>query len=101
MGRLNTAMAVTLKFVGTLRHASGKSELALGICGALSLRELISKLVMEIPALKQSMDLQRLEELQSNLLILVNGREISVLNGFETMLKDGDEIVFVPVVHGG
>lgn len=95
------AMSVTLKFIGTLRHASGKSELALGICGALSVKELISKLVIEMPALKQSMDLQRLEELQSNLLILVNGREISVLNGFETMLKDGDEIVFVPVVHGG
>ncbi|MEM2999265.1 MAG: MoaD family protein [Candidatus Bathyarchaeia archaeon] len=94
-------MSVTLKFIGTLRHASGKSELALGICGALSVKELISKLVIEMPALKQSMDLQRLEELQSNLLILVNGREISVLNGFETMLKDGDEIVFVPVVHGG
>ncbi|MGB9914509.1 MAG: MoaD/ThiS family protein [Candidatus Bathyarchaeales archaeon] len=94
-------MSVTLKFIGTLRHASGKSELALGICGALSVKELISKLVIEMPALKQSMDLQRLEELQSNLLILVNGREISVLNGFETMLKEGDEIVFVPVVHGG
>jgi molybdopterin converting factor small subunit len=31
----------------------------------------------------------------------VNGREISVLNGLDTILKDGDEVVFVPVVHGG
>jgi len=34
-------------------------------------------------------------------LILVNGREISVLNGLETKLKDGDEISLIPVVHGG
>lgn len=94
------AMSVSLKFIGTLRHASGKSKLVMVICGALSVKELISKLVIELPALKQSLDL-RLEELQSNLLILVNGREISVLNGIETMVKDGDEIVFVPVVHGG
>lgn len=95
------AMSVSLKFIGTLRHASDKSKLVMVICGALSVKELISKLVIELPAFKQSIDLQRLEELQSNLLILVNGREISVLNGFETMVKDGDEIVFVPVVHGG
>ena len=33
--------------------------------------------------------------------MLVNGREISVLNGLETRVNDEDEVVFVPVVHGG
>ena len=36
-----------------------------------------------------------------NALILVNGREISVLNGLETVVSDGDEIVLLPVSHGG
>ena len=36
-----------------------------------------------------------------NALILVNGKEISVLNGLETIVSDGDEIVFLPVSHGG
>jgi len=54
-----------------------------------------------MPALKQSLIHQQPEDLRSNTLILVNGRELSVLNGLETNLKDGDEIVFVPVVHGG
>jgi molybdopterin converting factor small subunit len=35
------------------------------------------------------------------MLVLVNGREISVLDGFETTLNDNDEVVFVPVMHGG
>jgi molybdopterin converting factor small subunit len=35
------------------------------------------------------------------MLVLVNGREISVLNGLETVVKAGDELVFVPVMHGG
>lgn len=94
-------MAITVKFLGTLRHIASASNLALSIDGALSIKELISKIVEEIPVLRQSMNSQRLEDLQSGTLILVNGREISVLNGFETNLKDGDEIVFVPVVHGG
>lgn len=36
-----------------------------------------------------------------NALILVNGKEISVLNGLETIVSDGDEIVLLPVSHGG
>ena len=39
--------------------------------------------------------------MKTNALILVNDREISVLDGLETKLSDGDEVVFVPVVHGG
>ena len=42
-----------------------------------------------------------LEDPKSNALILLNGKEISVLNGLQTKVKDGDEVVFVPVVHGG
>jgi molybdopterin synthase sulfur carrier subunit len=94
-------MAINVKFLGGLRHISGASELALNIKGAISIKELMNEIVREMPTLKQSLIHQQLEDLRSNALILVNGREISVLNGLETNLKDGDTIVFVPVVHGG
>ncbi|HUT17407.1 MAG TPA: MoaD/ThiS family protein [Acidobacteriota bacterium] len=94
-------MAINVKFLGGLRHISGAGELALNIKGAISIKELMNEIVREMPALKQSLIHQQLEDLRSNALILVNGREISVLNGFETKLKDGDTIVLVPVVHGG
>jgi molybdopterin synthase sulfur carrier subunit len=94
-------MAITVKFLGALRHISGTGELALNIKGALSIKDLMNEIVREVPALKPSLTPQQLEDLRSNTLMLVNGREISVLNGLETNLKDGDEIVFVPVVHGG
>lgn len=94
-------MTITVKFLGALRHISGAGGLALNIKGALSIKELMNEIVRETPALKPSLIYQQLEDLRSNALILVNGREISVLNGLETNLEDGDEIVFVPVVHGG
>ena len=94
-------MAITVKFLGALRHISGAGELALNIKGVLSIKELMNEIVREVPALKPSLTHQQLEDLRSNTLMLVNGREISVLSGLETNLKDGDEIVFVPVVHGG
>jgi molybdopterin synthase sulfur carrier subunit len=94
-------MAITVKFLGVLRHISGAGELALNIKGAISVKELMSEIVREVPALKPSLIGQQFEDLRSNALILVNGREIGVLAGLETKLKDGDEVVFVPVVHGG
>ena len=94
-------MVITVKFVGALRHFSGAGELALDRKGCVSIGELVHEIVKEVPELKRSLIDQQLEDPRPNALILVNGREISVLNGLETKLKDGDEIVFVPVVHGG
>jgi molybdopterin synthase sulfur carrier subunit len=94
-------MTITVKFVGALRHFSGASKLTLDCKGCASIRELVNKIVKEVPELKRSLIDQQLEDPRPNALILLNGREISVLNGLETKLKDGDEIVLVPVVHGG
>ena len=94
-------MTITVKFLGALRHISGAGELALNIKGALSIKELMNEIVREVPALKPSLTHQQPEDLRSNTLMLVNGNENSALNGLETNLKDGDEIIFVPVVHGG
>jgi molybdopterin synthase sulfur carrier subunit len=94
-------VAVTVKFIGPLRHVSGASQLALNCKGTVSVRALISEITREVPALTQSLIDPQLEDPRPNVLILVNGREISVLNGLETTLQNGDEVVLVPVVHGG
>jgi sulfur-carrier protein len=92
---------LTVKFIGALRHLSGKTQFTTNFQEEISIRGLLKKISQEIPELKRTFCDQELNDSRSNSLILVNGREISVLNGFETKLSDGDEIVFVPVVHGG
>jgi MoaD family protein len=94
-------MALTVKFIGALRQISGKNQLSVNFQEQISLKELIKKLSPEMPQLEKVFSDQQMGDSRSNSLILVNGREISVLNGFETKLKDGDEVVFIPVVHGG
>lgn len=94
-------MALTIKFVGALRHLSGKTQFTVNFQDGISIKELVDKINQEFPKLKRTFSDQELNDSRSNSLILVNGREISVLNGYETKLSDGDEIVFVPVVHGG
>ncbi len=93
-------MPLTLKFVGALRQISGKTQLIVPFQEE-SLKELLVKLGKEIPQLEKIFDAEPLNDSKSNALVLINGREISVLNGLETKLNDEDEIVFIPVVHGG
>jgi molybdopterin synthase sulfur carrier subunit len=92
---------LTIKFIGALRHLSGKTEFAVSFQEDITIKELVNEITQELPELKHTFSDQELNDSRSNSLVLVNGREISVLNGYETKLKDGDEIVFVPVVHGG
>jgi len=94
-------MSLTVKFIGALRHISGKTELIINFQQGMSLKELVTKLSQDLPPLGKTFSDQQLNDSKSNALILVNGREISVLNGYETKLNEGDEIVFIPVVHGG
>jgi molybdopterin synthase sulfur carrier subunit len=42
-----------------------------------------------------------LNDPRPNNVILVNGREINSLNGLETVLREGDEITVIPLIHGG
>jgi MoaD family protein len=94
-------MVVTLKFLGALRHASGKDTLTLDCENGASVMDVVDEISRDAPALRRSLVDEHLNEPTPNALILVNGREISVLDNLGTKIKDGDEVVFVPVVHGG
>jgi molybdopterin synthase sulfur carrier subunit len=94
-------MDITVKFIGSLRSIVGKSKINIMFEDAVSIREATRRIVEKLPTLKRVLIDPDRENSRPNVLIIVNGKEISVLNGLETMLKDGDEVVFVPVSHGG
>jgi len=94
-------MVITIRFIGSLRASSKKSKLSLNLENAVSLREVVNKLIEEQPKLRRALIDPELDDPRTNVLMLVNGKEIGVLNGLETKLKDGDELVLIPVVHGG
>ncbi len=94
-------LPLTIKFVGALRHLSGKTHLTLTYQEGTSIKDVVNNISQEIPALKKTFYDSDLNDARSNSLVLINGVEISVLDGYMTKVSDGDEIVFVPVVHGG
>jgi MoaD family protein len=94
-------MPLTIKFIGALRHISGKKQLTLNCAEGSSVADVVAALTEQFPEIKHIFSDEELNDAKSNSLILVNGREISVLDGYQTKLGVDDEVVFVPVVHGG
>ena len=92
---------VNVRFFGVFRNITGKHKLAIKFKDTVLLKEVIKEIVEEMPRLKRTLIDPDLEDPRPNTLIMVNGKEISILNGLETMLKDGDEVVFIPVLHAG
>lgn len=93
-------MRITVKFIGALRKASGGNQNVVD-CQECSVKSLIETISASSSDFRRSLVGGEGENEYPNALILINGREISVLNGLATMLKDDDEVVFIPVVHGG
>ena len=94
-------MPVKLKFLGALRHASGKDQVSVDCGSGVSVLDVINAASKRKPSLRRNLLDEQLETPKPHALILVNGREISVLDGLATKVNDGDEVIFVPVVHGG
>jgi len=92
---------ITVRFIGSLRASAGRSRSTLELKKTISLREVITRIVEEQPKLKRVLIDPELDDPRTNALILVNGKEVSVLQGLNTKIKDGDELVLIPVVHGG
>jgi molybdopterin converting factor small subunit len=94
-------MGVKARFVGSLRSLSGEEIVTLEIQKSLSLKDIMEKITEKKPKLSGAFTLSQPEKLRTAMLILVNGKEISVLKGLKTIIKNRDELVFVPVLHGG
>jgi len=94
-------MVLTIKFIGSFRSLSGKNTLELKLEESSPIKDVFKMIAEKLPKLEPALIDLGSESPKTNMLVLVNGKEISVLNRFETLVKDGDEVIFVPIVHGG
>jgi molybdopterin synthase sulfur carrier subunit len=96
-------MRVRVKLYGVLKAAAKTEGLPLDFESPSSIRQLVNKLVTVIarPEFEAHLIDADTKDPRPNALILVSGTEIGALNGIDSMLKDGDEVVFLPIAHGG
>lgn len=96
-------MRVRVRFYGVLKTAAKTDGLELDFDTSVSIRQLVNRLVNVIahPEFETYLIDADMKDPRPNALILVSGTEIGALDGIDTRLRDGDEVVFLPVAHGG
>ncbi|MBX5327308.1 MAG: MoaD/ThiS family protein [Candidatus Bathyarchaeia archaeon] len=92
---------ITVEFVGVLHEIFKKKQTSLKFTQPPTVNEIIVKLAKTSPIANRNLLDTEPNQLHPALLILVNGKEISALNGTKTRLKDRDKIVLISVSHGG
>jgi molybdopterin converting factor small subunit len=83
---------ITLKLLGGVKFAMGKTSLLIDKSQS-TVKEIIEELK------NQSINTKILNE--QNLIITVNGVDSSVTGGKETVIKSGDILTIVTIIHGG
>lgn len=94
-------MGVKVRMLGLLKKICGRDEFSLDLSGEIKLRDVIEKILEESGGLRNALLDPELKDPRPNTIILINGKEVSVLGGLEASVRDGDEIVIIPIVHGG
>jgi molybdopterin converting factor small subunit len=96
-------LRVHVKFYGVLKTAAKTERIELDFESPISIRQLVNKLVSVIahPEFETYLIDADTKDPRPNALILVSGTEIGALNRIDSTLRDGDEVVFLPVAHGG
>jgi len=90
-----------IRVVGLMAKVIG-DNLEVKVPEGIDISEL-SKILLD--AFRERIERENIEvafrEFHAHNLILVNGKEISALNGLKTVLKNGDEILIVNLTRGG
>ena len=94
---------VTVKLIGALRAAAKKDVVTLSISSSQpTVQSIVESLVTELGSdFKVAIMGSGRTDPRANVLVLKNGVEISALHGLDTRIEDKDELVLIPIAHGG
>ena len=90
-----------IKFLSILSDLIDTNELVLDLKENSTIRELISVLEDRVGEQFKKRILSENRELTNYVILVINGKDIRSLNGFETKIQDKDMISFLPALAGG
>ena len=94
-------MKITVKFFTSLREITGKKEDEIQSSSVITVDELLTQLSKKYGKQFMKYIYDEKGNVQTYIQILINGRGIKALQGFETKLKGGDTVAILPPVGGG
>jgi molybdopterin synthase sulfur carrier subunit len=94
-------MKVEVKFFTSLREITGKKSDEIQLQNVITVEELLTLLSEKYGKKFREYIYNKKGKVQDFLSFLINGKNINVLQGFDTELKQGDTIAIIPPVGGG
>jgi molybdopterin synthase sulfur carrier subunit len=94
-------MKVTMRFFTLLKEITKKNKEELEVPHATTVEDLLSLLSQKYGQKFKSYVYTQNGQIKPHLQFLVNWTNITTLNGFNTPLKEHDEIAIIPPVSGG
>ena len=89
-------MKIESLYFGDLRYTTGLARETISIEEGSKILDLLNKL-----SETYGRNFRLLLDLGSSHIILINGQNHEVMGGNETILEEGDQIVFLPITMGG
>jgi len=95
-------ITVKVRTILTLKKIIGKGVVELSVPERSTLEELLRTMVnIWGDELASRLRQPKSKTLLPHIRLMVNGRDIAFLNGMETVLQNGDEVLILPPVSGG
>ena len=94
-------MKIEVKFFTSLREITGKKVDEIQLQSVITVEELLILLSEKYGKKFNEYIYNKKGKVHGFLSFLVNGKNINVLEGFDTKLKQGDTIAILPPVGGG
>jgi molybdopterin converting factor small subunit len=98
------ALVIKVKLIGALTRLSGRSEVSIqDERRDYTVTETIQKLCRRVSSteFEQAIIDPHSGRIGPHIIVLINDRDISALQGLETRIRNHDVLTLIPVAHGG
>ena len=94
-------MKVEVKFFTSLREITGKKVDEIQLQNTVTVNELVTLLSEKYGKNFREYIYNKKGDVQEFLSFLVNGKNINIMQGFDTKLQEGNVVVILPPIGGG
>ena len=91
---------VTIKFLSSLAYDITKEPIELEINKLINLKQILSELSIKYPKINEKIIMNN-ETITKHIVVMINGLNISHLDGIKTEIKNTDKIIIFTSISGG